>query len=139
MWKTITKYCTNSSYGTVDNKTVLDPEDDVAHVQWGGSWRIPTRAELDELIDKCKWDWTTVNGITGYKVTGPNGKSIFLPAAGYRDGADVNYRGTDSRYLSSSLNSNYSFNADYLSFNSSGYGWNNSGRYYGRTVRPVSE
>ena len=50
---TMTKYCTSSSYGTVDNKTVLDPEDDVAHVKWGGIWRMPTKAEMLELQDRC--------------------------------------------------------------------------------------
>ena len=74
------KYVTNSSYGTVDNKTVLDPEDDAAHVNWGGSWRMPTDAEWTELRTKCTWTWTSE--VNGMLVTGPNGKSIFLPAAG---------------------------------------------------------
>ena len=136
---TMTKYCTDSSYGTVDNKTVLEPEDDVAHVQWGGSWRMPTHAEQQELIDECTWDWTTLNGINGYKVTGLNGKSISLPAAGCRFGTNVKERGTDGYYWSSSLDSDYSDCAYYLSFNSSGYICYNIYRYYGRSVRPVSE
>ena len=81
-YDTQTKYCTDSSYGTVDNKTVLDPEDDVAHVKWGGTWRMPTLDEQKELLNKCTWNWTTQNGVNGYKGTGPNGNSIFLPAAG---------------------------------------------------------
>ena len=48
---TMTKYCTDSSYGTVDNKTVLELEDDAAYVNWGGNWRMPTKAELDELTN----------------------------------------------------------------------------------------
>ena len=72
-YDTMTKYCTNSSYGTVDNKIVLDPEDDVAHVKWGGDWRMPTFGELHELYSNCTWLWITINGINGYKVTGPNG------------------------------------------------------------------
>jgi hypothetical protein len=80
---TQTKYCTNSSYGTVDNKTTLDLSDDAACANWGGSWRMPTRAEQDELRNNCTWTWTTQNGVNGYKVTGTNGNSIFLPAAGY--------------------------------------------------------
>ena len=78
------KYVTNSSYGTVDNKTVLDPEEDAAHVNWGGSWRMPTEEEWTELRTNCTWTWTTQNGVNGRLVTGPNGKSIFLPAAGRR-------------------------------------------------------
>ena len=62
---TMTKYCTDSSYGTVDNKTTLEQEDDVATVKWGGNWRIPTREELQELIDKCTWTWTTYNEVNG--------------------------------------------------------------------------
>ena len=138
-YKTITKYCTDSSYGRVDNKTVLEPEDDVAHVQWGGSWRIPTRAEQDELREKCTWVWTTLNGIEGYKVTGPNGNSIFLPAAGYRNGTDVNDRGTHGYYWLSSLNSYGCFIAFYLYFTSSEYDWHSFDRYNGQSVRPVSE
>ena len=82
---TLTKYCDKSSYGNngfTDNKTVLDPEDDATHVNWGSAWRMPTKAERDELVDNCTWTWTTQNGVNGYKVTGPNGNSIFLPAAG---------------------------------------------------------
>ena len=135
-YDTMTKYCTNSSYGTVDNKTVLDPEDDVAHVKWGGSWRMPTKAEQDELLTKCTWEWTSLNGVNGYKVTGPNGNSIFLPAAGYRDGTDVDSRGRYGYYRSSSLSddSGYAYN---LYFIDSNYGSSNDDRYYGLSVRPV--
>ena len=82
---TQTKYCTDSDYGTVDNKTVLDLEDDVAHVKWGGSWRMPTSSEIQELLDECIWEWTVLNGVDGCRVTGPNGNSIFLPVGGDRD------------------------------------------------------
>ena len=68
-YDTLTKYCTDSKYGTVDNKTVLDLEDDAAHVNWGGDWRMPTKAEQDELYNNCTWEWTTQNGVNGYKVT----------------------------------------------------------------------
>ena len=135
----MTKYCTHSSYGTVDNKTVLEPEDDVAHVKWGGSWRMPTRAEQDELRKKCKWKWRTVNGVKGYKVIGPNGNSIFLPAAGCRDGAEVFSRGGYGYYWSGSLNSNYNYYAYDLYFYSGSRDWSNYYRYFGRSVRPVCD
>ena len=134
---TMTKYCTDSSYGAVDNKTVLDPEDDVAHVKWGGDWRMPTKAEQDELRNNCTWAWATQNGVNGYKVTGPNGNSIFLPAAGYRLGADVSDRGGYGGYWSGSLSSYRSDCAYDLSFNDDDFGWNGNYRYYGRSVRPV--
>jgi uncharacterized protein (TIGR02145 family) len=105
MWK-LTKYCTNSRYGTVDNRTVLDLEDDAARVNWGGSWRMPTQAEWQELYDNCTWTWTTHNGINGYKVTsnkeGYTDKFIFLPAASRRDGSDLNGVGSYGLYWSSS-------------------------------------
>ena len=135
---TMTKYCTDSDNGTVDNKTVLDPEDDVAHVKWGGSWRMPTSEEQRELLIYCDREWTTLNGVKGYKVIAPNGNSIFLPAAGYRFGTHVG----DYRYgycWSSSLYSNDSNNAYYLGFCYSYYDWIDGGRYSGRSVRPVSK
>lgn len=79
------KYCPNSSYGRLgytDTLTELEPEDDAARMNWGGDWRIPTRAEWDELVNTCSWKWTEQDGVNGFKVMGPNGKSIFLPAAG---------------------------------------------------------
>ena len=128
---TITKYCTDSFYGTVDNKTILDPEDDVAHVKWGGSWRMPTHAELDELRTNCRWTWTTQNGINGYKVTGTNGNSIFLPGTHLIDS------GSYCLYWSSSLYDRNSYNAYHLDFDTGYYGWNNDYRSNGLSVRPV--
>ena len=80
-----TKYCFDSQYGLdgfVDNKLQLDLEDDAAHVNWGGKWRMPTAEEAKELYDCCKWTWTIEKGMPGYKVMGINGNSIFMPAAG---------------------------------------------------------
>ena len=138
-YDTQTKYCTSSSYGTVDNKTVLDPEDDVAHVKWGGTWRMPTLDEQKELLNKCTWTWTTQNGVNGYKVTGPNGNSIFLPAAGYRYGSGAYHRGSYGYYWSSSLYSNGSYYAFYLYFYSGNHYWYYYSRFNGHSVRPVSE
>ena len=138
--ESFTKYCTNSSYGTVDNKTVLDPEDDVAHVKWGGDWRMPTTEEQEELRNECTLEWTALNGVNGYRVTGPNGNSIFLPVAGGRDGADVNGRGNDGGYWSGSLSSGNGFLAYGLYFDDYHYCWNSHGsRCYGQSVRPVSK
>ena len=133
----MTKYCTSSVYGTVDNKTTLEPADDVATVKWGGSWRMPTDEEQQELINNCTWTWTTLNGVNCYRVTGPNGNSIFLPAAGYRYGTGVFNQGSYGHYWSSSLNSSVSYGAYGLIFDSSFYDWDNDLRYFARTVRPV--
>lgn len=99
--KIFTKYY---NYG---GKTVLDPEDDAAYVNWGGNWRMPTKAEWQELKDNCTWEWTTQNGIDGYKVTsnkaGYTYKFIFLPAAGYRYDSNLSSEGSEGDYWSSSL------------------------------------
>lgn len=80
----MTKYCTKSYYGTVDNKTTLDLEDDAAHVNWGGKWRMPTSAEMEELRNNCTWTNTTQNGVYGLKMKSKkNGNSIFFPMTGY--------------------------------------------------------
>ena len=128
-----------AKYCTTDNKRTLEPGDDVATVKWGGTWRMPTTPEQYELINNCTWTWTAINGVSGYRVTGPNGNSIFLPGAGYRDGTGVYDRGSLGRYWSSSLNSSFSSYAYDLYFNSSLYYWNSSNyyRYFGHTVRPV--
>ena len=134
---TLTKYCTDSDYGTVDNKTVLDPEDDVAHVKWGGNWRMPTDAEIKELRENCIWKWTTQNGKNGYKVTSKkNGNSIFLPAAGCRSDSSLSDAGSGGYYWSSSLISSYPYYAYYVYFDSS-YVNRYYYRYYGLSVRPV--
>ena len=136
-YNTMTKYCTNSSYGTVDNKSVLDPEDDAAHVNWGGTWRMPTHAEQDELMSKCTWTWMTQNGVKGRLVTGPNGNSIFLPAAGYRGGSLLSNAGSYGHYWSSSLDTDNPFRGWYLYFRPSNFDVSYSGRYYGLSVRAV--
>ena len=81
----ITKYNYDTSQGDVDNKTVLEQQDDAASVIWGGSWRMPTDAEWTELIENCTWTWITHNGVKGSLVTSNiNGNSIFLPADGFK-------------------------------------------------------
>ena len=148
-WNTL-KYCNNSrgssfskynqdQRGTRDNKTRLELSDDAARVNWGGSWRTPTYDELDELKNQCIWQWTTVNGHNGYRVTSKrNGRSIFLPAAGYRYGGSFINVGLGGDYWSSSLTSS-SLNAYNLGFFSDGVDWGIYSRSYGQSVRAVSE
>ena len=136
-YNSMTKYCTSSSYGTVDNKTTLEAGDDVASVKWGGNWRMPTTEEQQELINNCTWTWTTLNGVNGYRVTGPNGNSIFLPAAGYRGSTGALRQGSDGYYWSSSFYGSLSYPAYYLCFRSGYCDWHSLNRYYGHSVRPV--
>ena len=139
--RTMTKYCTDLYYGNdgfVDNKTVLDAEDDAAHANWGGDWRMPTHAECQELIDNTTSEWTTQNGVNGYKFTSKtNGKSIFLPAAGYRSNGGLN--GAGSNYWSSTLYESYPDGAWCLYFDSGDVYTYGDRRLYGQSVRPVRQ
>ena len=136
---TFTKYNSDSRYGRVDNKSTLEAQDDVATANWGGAWRMPTKAEQDELRKKCKWKWTSLNGVNGYKVTGPNGNSIFLPAAGCMDGTSLNFVGSGGDYWSSSLRTSDPNYAYYVSFYLSNVSRSSLSRYRGRSVRPVCQ
>lgn len=112
---------------------------DVARQKWGGSWRMPTMTEIYELVRNCRWTWCQYKGVNGYKVTGNNGNSIFVPAAGYRNGTSLNYDGIQGRYWSAMLGEGYGcYDAWNLIFNSGNYYNGNSyGRDYGHSVRPV--
>ena len=136
----LTKYCSGSRYGKVDNKTILELCDDAANVKWGEDWRMPTKKEQDELKNDSYTTWTRTNrnGVRGYKVTSKiNGNSIFLPAAGCRYNSDLHDAGTRGYYWSSSLSTSSSSGAYYLGFDSGYVNSFGSGRDDGRSVRPV--
>lgn len=138
------KYSIN--YGVKDNITTLELEDDVAHVKWGGTWRMPTITEFEELTYKCIWTWTTKGGVNGYEVKSKiNGNSIFLPAAGLvgdrYDSSKLIYAGEDGFYWSASLSKERSYYASRLQFNSESKFWKDEGlqREGGLSVRAVCE
>ena len=114
---------------------------DAATANWGGSWRMPTKEQMEELFEHCEWEWTQVNGVNGAKVIGPNGSCIFLPAAGYRNGPWL-YNNGDNGYCWSStpLVSNDYYYAYFLHFYDGdeyvGWGYDLS---LGFTVRPITE
>ena len=129
----------SATYGK-DNFTFHD----AAAENWGGTWRMPTRNEFEELIDNCDWTWITVGDHNGYKVTSKkNGKSIFLPAAGYRDGSSSYGARYSGFYLSSShiasiaFYSVYAFALDFTSYHVDVRHYYD--RYCGTTIRPVAE
>ena len=139
--ESLTKYCTDNEYGTVDNRTVLEPDDDAASANWGGNWRMPTDAEWTELRTECTWTWTTQDGVYGRLVTSnTNGNSIFLPAAGYWDNTALRY-GSDSYgyYWSSSLSVSSPGFACRVGFYSSSVYRGVYSRYRGFPVRPVTD
>lgn len=112
---------------------------DAARANWGGTWRMPTKEEFDELLNKCTWTWTTQGGKKGCKVTGPNGNSIFLPAAGFRGGTSLYRAGAVGPYWSSMLYESSTLDSYYLYFCNDGCLSSKSDRSYGLSVRPVSE
>lgn len=134
----LTKYNTNNSYGVVDNKTRLDLSDDAAHANWGGNWRMPTDAELDELRTNCIWTWTVQNGVNGYKVTSKSNENyIFLPATGSYNYSEIGNAGKMGYYWSSSSEKIYSFRAQGLDFISTNVNKYSNLRCSGHSVRPV--
>lgn len=127
------------TYGKSMSDISGNPTYDVARKKWGSSWRLPTEAEFQELLDECNWQWTAQGGKEGYKVTGPNGNSIFLPAAGYRDGSSLYDAGEYGYYWSSAFLESDDRSAFGLYFNSSCRSVYGGYRDDGRSVRPVLE
>ncbi len=123
-----------------DGLRELLPEDDAATANWGSGWRMPTIAQIEELINSAytSTEWTTQNGVNGRKITSKrNGNSIFLPAAGGRHGTSLDYAGSDGYYWSRSLDTYYSDGARYLRFGSGYISTYSYYRYCGQGVRPV--
>ena len=134
---TLTKYCANDYFGTVDNLTVLYPEDDAATVNWGSSWCMPTEEQFLELTGHCSKIWTTRNGVHGYLYIGPSGNTLFLPAAGKRMGSALQESGTRGYYWSRSLVENITYSAWCLNFASDYMHSSSTSRNQGITVRAV--
>ena len=127
-----------NTFGIIGSDGNLTSVYDAASVNWGGTWRMPTFGEIKELNEKCSWRWTTMKGVSGYKVTGLNGNSIFLPAAGNLIDGSHNGAGSYAHYWSTTPYGDSS-EAYYLYFYSNSHYSTYSYRYYGFTVRPVSE
>lgn len=146
-WKHITKYTLaddrpkgiwyDASGNFIgDGKTTLEAADDAATQKLGSPWRMPTDDEAKELQDNCTWTWTTLDGINGYEMKGPNGNSIFLPAAGYRHGSEHTHVNSLGHYWTGSLRY-ISFAGRYLIFDSHSSKLGELYRYFGFPVRPV--
>ena len=134
------KYVMDSKFGEVDNESLLDRSDDVARVKWGGTWRMPTIEELQELKDNCTWTWSIQGDKHGYTVTSKkNGGSIFIPVAGARSENKLINPSFYGYYWSSSLNTENQNRAFGIYFYNGGIGLLDSGRYIARSVRPVTE
>ena len=142
-YNTLTKYCTNSSYGTMDSITTLESVDDAARAHMGNDWRMPTRDEFRELFDYTNNEWISNykgTGVNGRKFTSKtNGNSIFIPASGYRLGSSFRGQGRGGDVWSSSLNAALPGGALELGFGSGSIYMGDSGRYYGLAVRGVMD
>ena len=136
------KYYRNRGYVNI-GKNICGTRYDVARAKWGSGWRLPTQEEYQELIDRCEWTWTTYNGVPGYDVTGPNGNSIFLPAAKYKLGSEISDRmGVSGYYWSGTFDEADEDYARCLSFDSSSYfviDCYHHSRWVGFTIRPVCD
>ncbi len=136
-------YSKLTKYNPTDGKTVLDPEDDAAAVNWGGDWRMPTLDEQKELLNNCTWTWTdnyNNTGKAGYIVSSNaegNSNSIFLPAAGIRLDSSLYLDGMYGGYWSSSLHTDDPSHAYGVGFDSDDYDWGGGDRYHGYSVRAV--
>lgn len=143
----LTKYCNMSDFGYngfTDTLTILEPNDDAATSILDSNAHIPTESEWNELIQYCTGEWTSLNGVGGYRFTGPNGNSIFLPAAGHRDSSDPSIVGEGmwGTYWSADLNIEFPSSARNFHFISEDYETNIAemtydGRYHGLSVRAV--
>ncbi len=138
--KTKSKYSDNNSL-TIGKKfgdIKADPLYDAATVNCGSSWRLPTLKEFEELKERCTWQWTTQGGKKGYKITGPNGNSIFLPASGYRNNASLyEIKEAKGRYWTSTPDENYNNSSYAMFFSNNDYHTYKELRYDGLTIRPV--
>lgn len=131
-------YSSIFKYTQNDGKKILEPQEDIATLRLGGGWRIPTKEEMEELVSECKWTWVRMNGQLGWRVTGKNGNSIFLPAAGAGSSYRIAGVGELGRYWTSTRDeSNYSaFNLRFKDGRESIVVVDDT-RFYGRPVRAV--
>ena len=126
----------------VNDKNTLDIENDVAHKEWGGKWRMPSREEFDELIQNCTWTWTTQKGVNGFLVTsnkpGYTDRSIFLPAAGLRSLSELRLSGNIGFYWTTTPSEHFAESACFL-YITPGFKslYESAARNQAHTVRPV--
>lgn len=139
-WSTY-KWCNGSSKSLTkytDLNCELENSDDVAFSEWGSPWRMPTKAEVEELLYKCKWQTTTINGVKGKLVTGSNNQSIFLPYSGFLVGTSLENENIGGCVWTRTNGWSVNYNAISLGYVSSSINRGHSSRTNGLPVRPVA-
>ena len=135
--KSVYKESNSVTHGVRMDDIASNQQYDAATANWGDGWRIPTEAELNELKTKCIWQWKTINGINGYRIKGPNGNTIFLPAAGFKSGASSECVGRNGYYWSSASRSGNGSGAYYFYFDVKECEKYRGSRADGLSIRPV--
>jgi len=125
---------------SINEKSVLEPEDDAAHVLWGESWRIPGKLDVRELINNCKRTAVTQNGVDGYLFTGPNGNSIFFPICGFMNGTNISSP-TRGYYWTRNVDSARASRAEVFNLHDNAIQSELQvlERWYGVNIRPVAD
>lgn len=136
-WETYVYGLELTKYNKKDSVKIIELVDDIASINWGDAWRMPTKEEQEELLNECFWVWRKQNGVYGYTVTGKNGNFIFLPAAGYKNKAELYKEASFGLYWSSSLYETSAGSANIMHFDSKSKGQTINNRYIGATIRPV--
>ena len=138
--------CNLGTSSIKSNGKYYDHEEyDVVENEWGNGWRTPTKEDFEELIEECEWEWIGNDDAGKYKVEGPNGNYIYLPAAGYRSNNAVTFeKGESGYYATSTLNGwNFiyvlQFTSSYYYMSTSSIEYQVGGSNYTRTIRPVLE
>lgn len=130
-----------SDYPSLDN--ISGTEYDIAAVNWGSNWRLPTQEEMQELLDQCTWTWTKRNDVKGYNIEGPSGESIFLPVTGYREGPDSGIDVDNAGYYWTGTLRSDDTNYPYVLTFGEGFKGLNANkdilRSYGCAIRPVQD
>lgn len=130
---------TENNYTYSSNSTTLPSSADAASVNWEGAWRMPTKAEFEELNNNCTIIWTTQNGVNGRLFTGPNGNSIFLPATGYYQDSNFLNAGSCGYFWTSSLYTGYMSSAWNFLYTTNACVMANNMRFYGMPIRAVCQ
>ena len=134
----VTKYCTNSKHGSVDNKKELVYSDDAATKEWGTKWQIPSISQWAELMDNCSWEWVRQDNVFGIMVVSRiNGKKLFLPAAGIYEKSSLKELGSRGVYQSRTLETSDNAYSQVAVFHSENWFDGITERYRGTVIRPV--